>query len=80
MGAVVDMFTGLIGGTTKAEKEAKAAQAQQASLLASQQAENNKMLKEREDRMRRARVGRSSLLSGTEAGVQQSTPMQTTLG
>lgn len=80
MGGVVDMFKGIVGGTTKAEKEAKAAQAQQASLLATQQAENDKMLKEREDRMKRARVGKSSLLSGSEAGVQPSTPMQTTLG
>lgn len=80
MGGVVDMFKGLVGGTTKAEKEAKAEQAKQASLLAAQQAENDKLLKERQDRMSRARVGRSSLLSGTEAGVQQETPLQSTLG
>lgn len=79
VGAVTDVVKSVTGGETRAEKEAKAAQSQQASLLSQQQAEADAQLKERQYRMARAKRGRSSLLSGTEAGVEQK-PLSSKLG
>lgn len=79
MGGVVDVFKGITGlGTTKAEKQVKAAQAQQASLLAAQSADAQAQLEERKKRMQSKQAGRASLLSGTEMGIQQ--PLKSTLG
>lgn len=69
IGGIVDTVKGVFGGETRAEKEAKAAaKEQKKSLLAMQQEETAKLDKRKAD-MERAKRGRASLLSGTEAGI-----------
>lgn len=72
----MDTFKGLIGMETSAEKSAKE---QQQSALASAKAEADKSLADREARMKRKQVGKGSLLSGNELGVQPDA-LKSTLG
>lgn len=78
MGGIVDVFKGITGiGETKAEKQAKAAQAQQQSILSAQAEQERKRASKKAERL--AAGGRMSLLSGSELGVQEQ-PLQKTLG
>lgn len=76
---IVDTVTSLVGGETKAEKAAKSAQEQQAQSLMTIKKEQDKALEERKKRMTAKQVGRASLLSGSELGVQQDA-LKSTLG
>ena len=72
----MDTFKGLIGKETSAEKDAKA---QQQSVIAAAKAEADTALDIRKKRMEKKMVGRGSLLSGTELGVQPDA-LKSTLG
>ena len=75
-GSVMDTFKGLIGKETSAEKSAKA---QQSAALASAKAEADTALDIRKKRMEKKMVGKGSLLSGNELGVQPDA-LKSTLG
>lgn len=72
----MNTLKGLVGRETSQEKSAKA---QQQSALASAKAEADTALDLRKKRMEKNMIGRGSLLSGTELGVQPDA-LKSTLG
>lgn len=73
-----DTWLSLTGRETGAQKKADAQAQKQTEILQSQQAEADAELKRKQEQVKRGRMGRGSLLSGTELGVQDQ--LKTTLG
>lgn len=81
IGSIIDTVKGVTGlGTTRAEKQAKQAQQQQAASLMTVKKEEDTKLQERQKRMTSRQRGRASLLSGTELGVTSTEDLKKTLG